>query len=126
MCSRSGRVCRLLVAASVSALASLSGAQARVAVFVFVPPPPPPPPVIVVQPPPLLWPGPRAERGPPLHPKRPPAPQCYTGSATCPLEPSGAPGRPCSCPGENGREAGRALIPPSRSIGLAKGGGGSG
>lgn len=114
-------VTRLVLAASVSALALLPAAQAHVVLFFVAPlPAEPPPPVIVVRPPLLLWPGPLAREGPPLHPTRPPAPRCYAGAAICPLEPSEAPGRPCSCPSEEGRVSGRALIPPSRAIGLAK------
>jgi hypothetical protein len=111
-------VIRLVTAASLSALVPLSAAQARVAVFLFFPPPPtPPPPVVVVRPQVLQWPGPLARDTLPLHPARPPAPRCYTAVAMCPLEPSGVPGGPCSCPSENGRVAGRALIPPSRKLG---------
>ena len=127
MPARHRSVTRLVLAASVSALALLPAAlpatESHIVLF-FVPLPPPPPepslPGVVVRPRILLSPGPPAREEPPLRPKPPPAPRCYTGAAICPLEPSEAPGRPCSCPSAEGRVSGRALIPPSRTIGLAK------
>ena len=118
MPARRRDVVRLMTAASVSALAPLSAARAREVFFLFFPPPPAPPsPVVVVRPQVLQQSGLLARDAPPLHPARPPAPLCYAAAATCPLEPAGVPGGPCSCPSENGRVAGRALIPPSRKLG---------
>ena len=127
MPARHRSVTRLVLAASVSALALLPAALPAteshiVLFFVPLPPPPPEPPLpgVVVRPRILLSPGPPAREEPPLRPKPPPAPRCYTEAVICPLEPSEAPGRPCSCPSAEGRVSGRALIPPSRTIGLAK------
>ena len=110
-----------LLAVTLLLLAAPGSATARTTYVIVPHPPPVTPQPKRVSPPqrPLQWPLPVARGRTPGRPS--PAARCYAGPISCPLSQPHLVGKPCQCNTDQGRVAGRALIPPSYTPGRRNG-----